>query len=921
MRDSRSPQLIQGSSLYNLPTYTACRFFQRTCAIFMRSRCLFFCSIITSVILGILPVFQQYLLQQLIDSVGLECELNQWTLSIDSDLLVLLLGYIGSFLGEILMGFFFNLIWSNLLTRSIVYLRKRLFVSTQNLPLSSPLLRNEEGINLRFTQDLVNVEKGMQLVLLNSIKSILQIIFALILIFHYHVWFGVCVVVIYLLTLGSSKLIYRYFLKRLNIRIEKDNTMSTFIAENIAHQSVLRAFSNQNYAIDSFKAMNGKCTKIYSSMHFWNITNQTFAFSLTQFFSVILLGYGFLLISEVSKISFGNPSLGELLAIYIIVEKGWISWNDLLELYSSACRVSINFAKIDQVICLGELYNLRQARRLKVLPTIKKEIVFDNVHLKYEDCDRYTLEAISLKIKKNSFVGIVGPNSAGKSTLVRLLIDEGTEYVEKGTIQIDNHNLSECSKESILFQIAVLFKDRILINGSIRENILFGYTPSDINASTAADDCMNTAAKLADIHDFILTLKDGYNTKIGEMGTVLSEGQVQRICLARALFRQPSILIMDDATSDLDLASASTIHNAILNLRKDPKIDITIISATYKLSETQDMDRIYVIDPACGVEEGTYTELTRGNPYSRFNVLLCQGKGSEYKNKNEKYTPRDCNRVPDSGTPVVIESSWKFNSQRSMYRSLPTHTPQKHGRESHIRGYSSNEFLNMSGIRSRTRTLGEHFLGTPKVRNRTKSSFWIQWEKQYLMEKELFSWIEIGSRVLAKAEAGDRLGEVKFKGKTDFAEGLWIGMELDDPIGKHNGTVGGKSYFTAQPKHGIFLRPENIVCMDRNVLDTENKNDSAIENDNSLKIIAPSVSTFDALRKLMGDGFSGEALVSMLVEKGMATNRSDAVAQGQSFLTSGTIRAADSQMHLFEDNSHIFFCIEQELKQSSPALR
>jgi ATP-binding cassette subfamily B protein len=228
-------------------------------------------------------------------------------------------------------------------------------------------------------------------------------------------------------------------------------------------------------------------------------------------------------------------------------------------------------------------------------PRLSRDLTFDDVTFTYTG-EQLNLRDLNLRIAHGEFVAFVGPSGSGKSTLLNLLLRFYDPL--RGSISIDGYDLREVTQESLRSQIAVVFQENFLFNTTIRENIRM----ADPQAS---DREVEVAAAAAEIHDFINSLPQGYDTQAGERGSRFSGGQRQRIAIARAILRNPAILILDEATSALDPASEAAINATLARLARGR----TVISITHRLSSIQTADQIFVLNHGRLVESGRHEEL------------------------------------------------------------------------------------------------------------------------------------------------------------------------------------------------------------------------------------------------------------------------------------------------------------------------
>ena len=238
---------------------------------------------------------------------------------------------------------------------------------------------------------------------------------------------------------------------------------------------------------------------------------------------------------------------------------------------------------------------------------------FHHVDFAY-DADHPALTDFNLEIQPGEIVALVGPSGAGKSTVANLL--PRFYDVTGGSLTIDGTDVRDVTFQSLRQQIGLVPQETMLFNATIRENILYGRLD-------ATDDEIVRAAKAANAHEFISRLPDGYDTIVGDRGNALSGGQRQRIAIARAILKDPRILILDEATSALDTESEKIVQAALERLMQGR----TSVVIAHRLSTVRDADKIVVIDHGRIVEEGTHAELlARGGLYAHLYAVQFKEK-------------------------------------------------------------------------------------------------------------------------------------------------------------------------------------------------------------------------------------------------------------------------------------------------------
>ena len=280
------------------------------------------------------------------------------------------------------------------------------------------------------------------------------------------------------------------------------------------------------------------------------------------------------------------------------------AWNYLVEVSTSSNRL------LELIDTPWENKRIEKGN-LALNNTENPFIEFKDIEFSYNS-DKKIINNLNLKINKNETIALVGSSGSGKSTLFQLLLN--LYEPDSGDIKIDNISFKDCNLHSWREKIIYIQQESPLFNKTIRENIELGINNESKKAS---DEEIIKASKLANIHDFIMTLPNGYNTLLGEMAGNISGGQRQRIVIARAFMSDAPILIMDEPTSALDSESEQLIQESLNILTKDK----TVLVAAHRLSTIKDADRIVVLDNGNIVESGTHEELfdLKGQYYNTVN--------------------------------------------------------------------------------------------------------------------------------------------------------------------------------------------------------------------------------------------------------------------------------------------------------------
>jgi ATP-binding cassette, subfamily B, bacterial len=371
-----------------------------------------------------------------------------------------------------------------------------------------------------------------------------------------------------------------------------ESSLLGMVQENVAAQAVVKAFSLQRRTFGWFTLRNNDVRqKTASAVFLSTMVERSVTISVLLLHLVVL-------------------AIGAYLAT-----KGQITIGTFVTFESAFWEVSYNIAHLMHFIPVS-IQSAAAVRHMQELldeptrgadrpgapdlPRITNDITFDRVTFQYENSQTPVLDNFSLKLNVGKTIAVVGPSGSGKSTLLNLIL---RLYVpDEGRVTIDGVDIRKVTRESLRKGMAVVFQENMLFNMSIRENIRLG-------KEGATDEEVEQAARKAEIHRYIMSLPQKYDTSVGERGDTLSGGQRQRIAIARAIVRNPSVLLLDEATSALDQTTEAAINKTLMKLAEGR----TMIFSTHRLTSVVDMDEIIVISGGRAIERGSHAELLATN--------------------------------------------------------------------------------------------------------------------------------------------------------------------------------------------------------------------------------------------------------------------------------------------------------------------
>ncbi|AFY45264.1 ABC transporter ATP-binding protein [Nostoc sp. PCC 7107] len=474
-----------------------------------------------------------------------------------------------------------------IMQRLLAQLRQDIFLKIQSLPLSffdrseagdlmSRLLNDVNTVNQAFGQTVAQM--------LGNVFSLVGIVIAMLAI---NLQLGLLSNLVVPLMIFTTSLFSRWARARFRVTRQTIGDLSAKLEEDISSVREAQAFNRVQVNIQEFDILNAANRD--ANVEAVAITA---AFLPSIDFLNTLATAGVLAFGGYLAVT-GAATVGVVTSFLLYVQQFFRPIQILSQFYTQAQSA---FAGLERIfLLLDEPAQLQDAPDAEEMPAIQGEVRFENVTFGYNP-EQLVLKKVNLHASPGQMIALVGSTGSGKTTIINLILR--FYDVSGGAVKIDGIDVRSVTQASLRRQIGIVLQDNILFSGTVAENIAFG-------APYASQAEIESAAQLANVHEFITSLPQGYATQLGERGAPLSQGQRQLISIARAVLINPRILILDEATSSIDTRTETLVQSAIARLLKNR----TSFVIAHRLSTVTQADQVLVIQQGQIVEQGTHTEL------------------------------------------------------------------------------------------------------------------------------------------------------------------------------------------------------------------------------------------------------------------------------------------------------------------------
>ena len=487
--------------------------------------------------------------------------------------------------------YFTNTLNNRMANNTVKDMRTDAFNNLQYVPVSYIDSRNTGDIVSRVIADAEQFSDGLILGFQNLFSGVITILGTLFFMFTINIWLALIVLVLTPLSLFVSKFIskrtYKYFKKQ----SEQRGKETSYIEEMLSNIKVVKSYHREDENSENFDVINEELGKdSLNATFFSSLTNPCTRFVNSIVYAVVGLSGALFAIN-------GIITVGNLSASLAYANQYTKPFNDITGVITELQNA---------IACAGRLLEVIDAKRESdakgQLPSnVKGDFTVSDVAFSY-DKNKELIKNLSFELKSGQRLAVVGPTGCGKTTLINLLMH--FYDIDSGSIKVDSVDINTVSRKSLRQNVGMVLQDTWLKSGTIKENIVFGN-------ENVTDEQVVEAAKKSHAHSFIKKLHNGYDTFIGEDGGSLSTGQKQLICITRLMLNPPPILILDEATSSIDLLTEQRITRSFMKLMKDR----TSFVVAHRLKTIVESDLILVMKDGKVIESGTHKSLMEQNGF------------------------------------------------------------------------------------------------------------------------------------------------------------------------------------------------------------------------------------------------------------------------------------------------------------------
>lgn len=486
----------------------------------------------------------------------------------------------------IVMQILKNWYCTSLGARMAMDIRKRLFSHLQTLSLTYIQEQKPGDLMNRITNDSVQLRRFMEVHFGNLCSTVLTMIFSMVYMFVIDWKLTLLSLILLPISFLLSYLQRKNMRRRFSLQRKKNDQLNSSLQDVLSGIGVVKIFGREQEETDKFRALSAEYAKVQKS-------NNVFFAYFTPLLNFIM-GLGIYLVTYFAGLNVLNGSMTPGVLTQFIAYAG-ILYGPLERLTNLPRQFAEMLTSLDRIYDVLDEQPAFGCNPSAKAITIEGNVEFRDVSFGYRSYEP-VLNNIDLKVKKGEMIGLVGASGTGKSTIINLLMH--LYEVDSGDLLIDGVNIKDITLDSLRSQIGVVLQETFLFSGTILENIRYA------NSEATLEEVIQ-AAKAANAHDFICRTPDSYNTYIGDNGYTLSGGERQRIAIARAILNKPNLLILDEATSNLDTESEYLIQKALERLTEGK----TTFAIAHRLSTLRNADRLVVIDNHQIAEIGTHDEL------------------------------------------------------------------------------------------------------------------------------------------------------------------------------------------------------------------------------------------------------------------------------------------------------------------------